>query len=104
MTDTQSIVERVARAIDPGATCGSCPHFKSEPVWKQMLFFWRGFLWMGRCERGCHRGDLTWWAMDCANAKPVLNAKPVWKIDREGNIYLPERRVVLKAKSLSEKT
>lgn len=26
-------------------------------------------------------------------------AKPIWFVDREGVVYLPERRVVLKAKA-----
>lgn len=45
--------------------CGNCPHFKSEPMWKQLLFVWRSWLWMGRCERGCYKGDLVWWVMPC---------------------------------------
>lgn len=44
--------------------CGHCPHFKTEPVWKQLLFVWRTGLWLGKCEP-CFGIGLMWWPIEC---------------------------------------
>lgn len=54
-------------------TCGDCPNWRPEPVWKQLLFFWRTGLAMGRCD--CAPGELLWWPLDCPRAtRPVCDA------------------------------
>lgn len=53
---------------DLDGTCGGCPRFRTEPLWKQALFFWRAGLWLGRCRAGCYRSELVHWSMPCAAA------------------------------------
>jgi len=48
-------------------SCSACPHWKSEPWWKQVFFFWRVGLWLGRCERGCYGGAPSWHGSQCGH-------------------------------------
>jgi hypothetical protein len=48
--------------------CSECPDWKPEPLWKQVLFVWRGGLWLGRCH--CFRGELSWHCQQCGKTAP----------------------------------